>query len=192
MIKILAISLTLMACASNQQNETVKTSTQMNIANTDTTKNIHGFKVEALDGSTIDFASFKGKKILIVNTASECGYTPQYKDLEKLYETYKDKLVVIGFPANNFGGQEPGSNSEIKTFCTKNYGVSFPMAAKISVKGDDMAAIYQWLTQKEKNGVLNAEIKWNFNKFLIDENGRMMYKFESSVTPMSEEITGKL
>lgn len=192
MIKILAISLTLMACASNQQNEPVKTSTQMNIANTDTTKNIHGFKVEALDGSTIDFASFKGKKILIVNTASECGYTPQYKDLEKLYETYKDKLVVIGFPANNFGGQEPGSNSEIKTFCTKNYGVSFPMAAKISVKGDDMTAIYQWLTQKEKNGVLNAEIKWNFNKFLIDENGRMMYKFESSVTPMSEEITGKL
>jgi glutathione peroxidase len=192
MIKILAISLTLMACASNQQNETIKTSTQMNIANIDTTKNIHGFKVEALDGSTIDFASFKGKKILIVNTASECGYTPQYKDLEKLYETYKDKLVVIGFPANNFGGQEPGSNSEIKTFCTKNYGVSFPMAAKISVKGDDMAAIYQWLTQKEKNGVLNAEIKWNFNKFLIDENGRMMYKFESSVTPMSEEITGKL
>lgn len=192
MIKILAISLTLMACASNQQNETIKTSTQMNIANTDTTKNIHGFKVEALDGSTIDFASFKGKKILIINTASECGYTPQYKDLKKLYETYKDKLVVIGFPANNFGGQEPGSNSEIKTFCTKNYGVSFPMAAKISVKGDDMAAIYQWLTQKEKNGVLNAEIKWNFNKFLIDENGRMMYKFESSVTPMSEEITGKL
>lgn len=192
MIKILALSLSLMACASNQQNETVTTSTEMNTEITDTTKNIHSFKVEALDGSTIDFASFKGKKILIVNTASECGYTPQYKDLEKLYETYKDKLVVIGFPANNFGGQEPGTNTEIKTFCTKNYGVSFPMAAKISVKGDDMAPIYQWLTQKEKNGVLNAEIKWNFNKFLLDENGRMMYKFESSVTPMSEEITGKL
>jgi glutathione peroxidase len=192
MIKILAVSLSLMACASNQQNETNTTSTEMNIEQTDTTKNIHSFKVEALDGSTIDFASFKGKKILIVNTASECGYTPQYKDLEKLYETYKDKLVVIGFPANNFGGQEPGTNSEIKTFCTKNYGVSFPMAAKVSVKGDDMAQIYQWLTQKEKNGVLNAEIKWNFNKFLLDENGRIMYKFESSVTPMSEEITGKL
>jgi glutathione peroxidase len=192
MIKILALSLSLMACASNQQNETNTTSTEMNIEQTDTTKNIHGFKVEALDGSTIDFASFKGKKILIVNTASECGYTPQYKDLEKLYETYKDKLVVIGFPANNFGGQEPGTNTEIKSFCTKNYGVSFPMAAKVSVKGADMAPIYQWLTQKEKNGVLNAEIKWNFNKFLLDENGRMMYKFESSVTPMSEEITGKL
>lgn len=192
MIKILALSLSLMACASHQQSETVTTSTEMNTVTTDTTKNIHGFKVEALDGSTIDFASFKGKKILIVNTASECGYTPQYKDLETLYETYKDKLVVIGFPANNFGGQEPGSNSEIKTFCTKNYGVSFPMAAKISVKGDDMAPIYQWLTQKSKNGVLDAEIKWNFNKFLLDENGRMMNKFESSVTPMSEEITGKL
>lgn len=192
MIKILAVCLTLMACASNQQNDHLKTSTEMNTSNSDTTNNIHGFKVEALDGSTIDFSSFKGKKILIVNTASECGYTPQYKDLEKLYETYKDKLVVIGFPANNFGGQEPGSNSEIKTFCTKNYGVSFPMAAKISVKGDDMAAIYQWLTRKENNGVLNAEVKWNFNKFLIDENGRMMYKFESGVTPMSEEITGKL
>ena len=192
MIKILAVSLSLMACASNQQNETVTTSNEMNAVTTDTTKNIHGFKVEALDGSSIDFASFKGKKILIVNTASECGYTPQYKDLEKLYETYKDKLVIVGFPANNFGGQEPGSNAEIKTFCTKNYGVSFPMADKVSVKGDDMAPIYQWLTQKEKNGVLNAEIKWNFNKFLLDENGRIMYKFESSVTPMSEEITGKL
>ena len=192
MIKIFSLSLSLMACASNQQKETVTTSTEMNTVTTDTTKNIHGFKVEALDGSTIDFASFKGKKILIVNTASECGYTPQYKDLEKLYETYNDKLVIIGFPANNFGGQEPGTNSEIKTFCAKNYGVSFPMAAKVSVKGDDMAPIYQWLTQKSKNGVLDAEIKWNFNKFLLDENGRMMYKFESSVTPMSEEITGKL
>lgn len=192
MIKILALSLSLMACASNQQSETITTSTEMNTVTSDTTKNIHGFKVEALDGSTIDFASFKGKKILIVNTASECGYTPQYKDLEKLFETYKDKLVVVGFPANNFGGQEPGTNSEIKTFCTKNYGVSFPMAAKISVKGDDMAPIYQWLTQKSKNGVLDAEIKWNFNKFLLDENGRMINKFESSVNPMSEEITGKL
>ena len=192
MIKILTLSLSLMACASNQQSETATTSTEMNTVTTDTTKNIHGFKVEALDGTTIDFASFKGKKILIVNTASECGYTPQYKDLEKLYETYKDKLVVIGFPANNFGGQEPGTNSEIKTFCTKNYGVSFPMAAKVSVKGEDMAPIYQWLTQKSKNGVLDAEIKWNFNKFLVDENGHMMYKFESRVTPMSEEITGKL
>lgn len=192
MIKFIATSLILMACASNQQNENENQTVNMNAATTDTTRNIFNFKVAALDGSTIDFATFKGKKILIVNTASECGYTPQYKDLEKLYETYKDKLVVVGFPANNFGGQEPGTNDEIKSFCTKNYGVSFPMAAKISVKGSDMAPIYQWLTQKDKNGVLDAEIKWNFNKFLIDENGRIIGKFESSVNPMSTEITDKL
>jgi glutathione peroxidase len=155
-------------------------------------KSIHGFKVESLDGNTIDFAAFKGKKILIVNTASECGYTPQYKELESLYEKYKEKLVIVGFPANNFGGQEPGSNSEIKTFCTKNYGVTFPMAAKISVKGDDMAPIYKWLTHKDENGVLDAEIKWNFNKFLLDEQGRMIAYFPSKVTPMSKEIVDKL
>lgn len=129
---------------------------------------------------------------MIVNTASECGYTPQYKELEELYEKYKEKLVIVGFPANNFGEQEPGSNAEIKTFCTKNYGVTFPMAAKISVKGEDMAPIYQWLTHKNLNGVLDAEVKWNFNKFLLDENGKMISYFPSKVTPMSAEITGKL
>ncbi|MFT3682989.1 MAG: glutathione peroxidase [Ferruginibacter sp.] len=153
---------------------------------------IYHFKVEALDGGTINFADFKGKKILIVNTASQCGFTRQYEGLEKLYETYKDKLVVVGFPANNFKAQEPGTNAEIKEFCKKNYGVSFPMAAKISVKGDDMAPIYKWLTTKQMNGVLDAEIKWNFNKFLLDENGKLLYYYESKVEPMSEEITGKL
>jgi len=192
MIKLIVLSLSLVACSGNQQTDTSNAHSNMNTMVTDTTKNIYEFKVEALDGSNIDFATFKGKKILIVNTASECGYTPQYKDLETLYEKYKDKLFVIGFPANNFGGQEPGSNAQIKTFCTKNYGVSFPMAAKISVKGNDMAPIYQWLTQKERNGVLDAQINWNFNKFLLDENGRLIQKFESSVNPMSEEITGKL
>jgi glutathione peroxidase len=158
----------------------------------DDPKSIFQFKVASLDGGTIDFSSFKGKKILVVNTASECGYTPQYKDLEALYEKYKDKLVIVGFPANNFGGQEPGTNTEIKTFCEKNYGVTFPMAAKISVKGDDTAPIYKWLTHKDQNGVLDAEIKWNFNKFLLDENGKMIAYFPSKVTPMSEEITSKL
>ena len=158
----------------------------------DTTQNIYKFKVASLDGGTIDFSQFKGKKILVVNTASECGYTPQYKDLEALYEKYKEKLVIVGFPANNFGGQEPGTNSEIKTFCTKNYGVTFPMAAKISVKGDDTAPIYLWLTHKDQNGVLDAEIKWNFNKFLLDENGKMIAYFPSKITPMSEQITSKL
>jgi glutathione peroxidase len=155
-------------------------------------KSIYDFKVEALDGGNIDFSKFKGKKILIVNTASECGYTPQYEGLEALYEKYKDRLVVVGFPANNFGGQEPGSNATIKEFCKKNYGVSFPMAAKISVKGDDTAPIYKWLCNKSENGVLDAEIKWNFNKFLLDENGKIIAKFDSKVTPMSEELTSKL
>ena len=143
-------------------------------------------------GETINFNQYKNKKILIVNTASECGYTPQYKELQALYEKFKDKLVVVGFPANNFGGQEPGSNSEIKSFCELNYGVKFPMAAKISVSGDDMSPVYKWLTSKELNGVLDAEIKWNFNKFLLDENGHMIEYFPSKTTPMSEAITGKL
>lgn len=156
------------------------------------TKNIYDFKVASLDEGTINFADFKGKKILIVNTASECGYTPQYKDLQALYEKFKDKLVIVGFPANNFGGQEPGSATEIKAFCEKNYGVSFLMAAKVSVKGSDMAPIYQWLTSKAANGVLDAEIGWNFNKFLIDENGKMVAHFPSKVKPMDEAIISKL
>ena len=153
---------------------------------------IYDFKVESLDGGSIDFSKFKGKKILIVNTASNCGYTPQYKGLEALYEKYKDKLVIVGFPANNFGQQEPGKNSEIKEFCTKNYGVSFPMAAKVSVKGDDIAPIYKWLCNKTFNGVLDAEIKWNFGKFLLDEKGNLISYFGSGVEPLSENITGKL
>src|SRR5258706_15002778 len=153
---------------------------------------IYKFKVEALDGSVIDFSKYKGKKILVVNTASKCGFTPQYEGLEKLYEKYKDKLVIVGFPANNFGGQEPGTNTEIKEFCKKNYGVTFPMAAKVSVKGDDTAPIFQWLCNKSQNGVLDAEIKWNFGKFLLDENGNLISYFPSKIEPMSEEITSKL
>lgn len=155
-------------------------------------KNIYQFKVEALDGSKIDFAQFKGKKILIVNTASECGYTPQYEGLEKLYKANKGKLVIVGFPANNFGAQEPGTNKEIAGFCKKNYGVSFPMAAKISVKGADQAAIYKWLTQKNLNGVQDAEVKWNFHKFLLDENGNLIAVFPSSVKPEGAEIKAAL
>ncbi|MEO8416541.1 MAG: glutathione peroxidase [Ginsengibacter sp.] len=149
---------------------------------------IYEFKVDGLSGGTIDFSAFKGKKILIVNTASKCGFTPQYEYLEKLYEQYKDKLVIVGFPANNFGSQEPGTNDEIKAFCTKNYGVTFPMAAKVSVKGDDIAPIYKWLTEKSENGVMDADIKWNFTKFLLDENGNLVAKFDSKVAPLSEDI----
>lgn len=155
-------------------------------------KSIYDFKVAALEGGTIDFSTFKGKKILIVNTASKCGYTKQYEGLQKLYEQYKDKLVIVGFPANNFGGQEPGSAVEIQEFCKKNYGVSFPMAAKVSVKGEDIAPIYKWLSSKAENGVMDSEIGWNFGKFLLDEKGNLLNYFPSKVTPLSEEITGKL
>lgn len=156
--------------------------------NGDIPKSIYDYKVQGLTGGTIDFAQFKGKKILIVNTASECGYTPQYEDLQKLYETYKSKLVIIGFPANNFGSQEPGSNSEIASFCKKNYGVTFPMAAKISVKGDDIAPIYQWLTKKEYNGYDNTTVKWNFQKYLINEKGELVAVFGSRTKPMDKDL----
>ena len=193
MFKTIAIAAALISCASQSQDHSAGvTAKEATMQTNDSTKNIYRFKVPALDGGTIDFASFKGKKILVVNTASECGYTPQYKELEELYGKYKQQLVIVGFPANNFGGQEPGSNEEIKNFCQKNYGVSFPMAAKVSVKGEDADPLFQWLTQKNLNGVMDAEIKWNFNKFLLDENGHLITKFESKVSPMSSEITSKL
>jgi Glutathione peroxidase len=156
------------------------------------TRSIYDFKVESLDGGIIDFAAFKGKKILIVNTASKCGFTPQYEELEALYKKYKDRLVIVGFPANNFFSQEPGTNADIEQFCKKNYGVSFPMAAKISVKGNSIAPIYSWLCNKKENGVMNAKVSWNFNKFLLDENGKIIGHFKSKVKPMSEEIVSKL
>jgi glutathione peroxidase len=193
MIKLIVASAILLAC-NNQTTQPVATSNG-DVTNMDANMNptpIHSFKVDKLDGGTIDFASFKGKKILIVNTASKCGYTKQYSDLQALYEQHKDKLVVIGFPANNFGGQEPGSAVEIQEFCQKNFGVTFPMAAKVSVKGKDMATIFKWLTSKDQNGVLDAEIGWNFNKFLIDENGNLLAHFPSNVKPLSDDIVGKL
>lgn len=149
---------------------------------------IYQFKVTSIDGGAIDLKQFKGKKILIVNTASKCGYTPQYAELQQLADRYKDKIVVIGFPANNFGGQEPGSNTDIQQFCQKNYGVTFPLSEKISVKGDDIDPLFQYLTSAE-NPDFTGEIKWNFEKFLIDENGKLIHRFRSKVKPMSEEIT---
>lgn len=150
---------------------------------------IYDFKVEGLEGGNIDLENYKGKKMLIVNTASKCGFTPQYKDLEMLYKTYKDKLVVIGFPANNFRGQEPGSNEEIKEFCQKNYGVSFPMSAKVSVKGDDIDPLFKFLSDEAELMGIKDPIKWNFTKFLVDENGKLIAVFPSKVNPMSEEVT---
>ncbi|TAD82451.1 MAG: glutathione peroxidase [Bacteroidetes bacterium] len=151
--------------------------------------NLYQFKPLDINGTQMDLSLYKGKKILIVNTASKCGYTYQYADLQKLADTYKTKLVVIGFPANNFGGQEPGTNAEIKTFCSSKYDVTFPMAAKVSVKGSDIDPLFKWLTTKSENGVLDANISWNFNKFLLDENGKLLQHYGSSVDPNSEAIT---
>ncbi len=149
---------------------------------------IHHFKIESIDGKTIDFANFKGKKILIVNVASECGYTKQYAQLQELHELHQNKLVILGFPSNDFGGQEPGSAEEIQEFCSSKFGVTFPLTTKVNIKSSPVHPIYEWLTQKSKNGVMDASVKWNFNKFLIDENGRLEKALPSSVTPLDEEI----
>jgi glutathione peroxidase len=170
-----------------------------------TGSSIYDFKVPGLDGNQIDFSNYKGKKIMIVNTASMCGNTPQYKDLEALYEKYKNNLVIIGFPANNFGAQEPGTNIEIKEFCTKNYGVTFPMAEKVSVRGDDIDPLFKWLVDQSKElaktvptdnskdlvwkKFLQDPIIWNFTKFLLDEKGNLIAVFHNKVNPMSEEVT---
>jgi glutathione peroxidase len=146
-------------------------------------QSIYEFKVEGLQGDTIDFAAFKGKHILIVNTASRCGLTPQYEGLEKLYKEYKDCLVIVGFPANNFLDQEPGTNEEIAQFCKDHYGVTFPMAAKISVKGKQMAPIYLWLTKKIHNGYQDSAVSWNFQKYLIDKEGNLIKIYPPKTNP---------
>lgn len=160
------------------------------------TKTLHDFKVKDIDGKDFDLASLKGKKVLVVNTASKCGFTPQYKELQELYEKYgTEKFTIIGFPANNFMSQEPGSNAEIKEFCSTNYSVTFPMMEKISVKGKDIHPIYAWLTSKDKNGVLESDVKWNFQKYMIDENGKLVDMMSPKTSPMDEKIvnwiTGK-
>jgi glutathione peroxidase len=152
-------------------------------------KSIHQFKVTDIEGKQFDFSSLKGKKIMIVNTASKCGYTPQYEQLEKIYQQYKDKnFVIIGFPANNFLSQEPGSNEEIATFCQKNYGVTFPMMSKISVKGKDQHPIYTFLTTKKYNGLEDNSVSWNFQKYLINKDGRLEKVVSPSTKPDAEEI----
>ncbi len=150
---------------------------------------IHAYKVTDITGKNFDLSSLKGKKVMIVNTASECGFTPQYEQLEALYKQYKDKgFTIVGFPANNFGEQEPGSNEEIASFCKLNFGVTFPMMSKISVKGDDMDPIYQYLTKKELNGIADSEVKWNFQKYLIDEEGKLVKMYSSRVLPNDPQI----
>lgn len=184
MIRILTVlSLFVSACSFSQnkskpENETTKSS-----------QSFYDFKMTALNGKdVIDFAQFKGKKVLIVNVASKCGLTPQYADLQKLHEKYGDKLVILGFPANNFMGQEPGTNEEIATFCKKNYGVSFQMFEKVSVKGDDQSPLYKWLSDKTLNGWNTAVPDWNFAKYLINEKGELVKFFTAKTKPLSDEV----
>ena len=158
--------------------------------NKNSTSTIYDFKVEDINGKIFDFATLKGKKILIVNTASKCGLTPQYKDLQLIYEKYSAKnFIIIGFPANNFGKQEPGTETEIAQFCTKNYGVTFPMMSKISVKGTDMHEIYQYLTKKSKNGLQDSDVEWNFQKYLINEHGFLDKVISPRVLVTDDEVT---
>ena len=179
-------ALFLFSCQNQAQNKTTdKNKTEMAIAK----QNIYQFKVEDLSGNIFDFATLKGKKIMIVNTASKCGLTPQYKDLEAIYKEYKDKgFVIVGFPANNFASQEPGTNEEIASFCQLNYGVTFPMMDKVSVKGDDMCAMYQFLTQKSKNGLQDSNVEWNFQKYLINENGELEKVISPKTLPTDASV----
>lgn len=155
-------------------------------------KSFYEFKLNSLEGEPIDFSKYKGKKVLLVNVASKCGYTPQYKELQQLHEQYGDKVVILGFPANNFGKQEPGSHEEIAEFCQRNYGVSFQMFEKISVAGNDKHPLYQWLSTKELNGWNDQEPKWNFNKYLVNEKGELVKYYASAVSPMSDEIVDEI
>jgi glutathione peroxidase len=152
-------------------------------------KSLYDFQVKDIDGNDFDLSSLKGKKVLVVNVASKCGLTPQYEKLQQLYEKYKDdNFVVVGFPANNFNGQEPGTNEEIKTFCTLKYDVTFPIMSKIDVKGEDKAPVYKWLTEKSENGKIDAEVQWNFQKFLVDENGQLVDFVAPREDPFCDKI----
>ena len=187
----LLISLLMLSCQNQAQNQGNTAQKKDNKTTTMEKQTIYQFKVTDLYGNEFDFASLKGKKVLIVNTASECGLTPQYKDLEAIYGKYKDKnFVIVGFPANNFGAQEPGSNEQIATFCQKNYGVTFPMMGKISVKGNDKHELYKFLTEKSKNGLQDSEVEWNFQKYLINEQGELVKVLSPRVLPTDSEIVG--
>ena len=154
---------------------------------------VHDFTMKSIDGQPAPLKNYKGKVLLLVNVASKCGYTPQYTGLQKLYEQYKDQgLVVVGVPANNFGGQEPGSDEEIKTFCSRNYNVTFPMMSKVSVKGDDKTPLYAYLTSSEANPATAGDVKWNFTKFLVDKNGKVIGRFDSKVKPDAPELTSAI
>jgi len=162
---------------------------QINSQTMDSNTDFYSIKINSISGSEINLKDYKGKKILFVNVASECGFTPQYEGLQELYELYKDKLMIIGVPSNQFGKQEPGSAEQIQSFCKINYGVTFLITEKVDVKGDNQHPLYTWLTKKENNGVKNSSVKWNFQKYLVDENGALIDYYFSLTKPMSRKIT---
>lgn len=184
LVSLISVSIIISACSA--MNNTPKDSTESASVQV---KSLHDFKVADIDGNEFDLATLKGKKVMVVNTASKCGLTPQYEQLQKVYESYKDSnFVIIGFPANNFMGQEPGSNDEIESFCQKNYGVTFPMMGKISVKGSDQHEVYKFLTQKSQNGLEDNEVQWNFQKYLVDENGKLVRVISPRILPDDASI----
>ena len=187
-ITLVVLVLVFTSC-NNKKIDTTATAESTEVAMQEATENLHQFKVKTLADDDFDFSSLKGKKVMVVNTASKCGLTPQYKDLQALYDTYKDEnFVIVGFPANNFMSQEPGTNKEISAFCTENYGVTFPMMSKISVKGDDMHPVYQFLTQKAKNGLEDSKVAWNFQKYLINEKGEVVKMLSPKTLPTDESV----
>lgn len=190
-ISLLITILILFSCQNQAQVNNSSMQMQVTSQPKEVDHSIYQFTINDLSGNEFNFSSLKGKKMLIVNTASECGLTPQYQDLQAIYEKYKDlDFVIVGFPANNFGSQEPGSDKEIAVFCQKQYGVTFPMMSKISVKGKDMHDIYQFLTQKSRNGFQDSEVEWNFQKYLINEKGRLVKVLSPRVLPTDKEIIG--
>jgi glutathione peroxidase len=190
---LLMASTVFLACTSAiNANEFKVEKTQAKAEINDGIEDLYAIKINSLAGEAIQLSKFKGKKILFVNVASKCGYTPQYADLQKLHELHQDKLVIIGVPCNQFGGQEPGNANEIESFCQKNYGVDFLMTEKIDVKGDHQHPLYTWLTSGEKNGVKSSKVKWNFQKYLVDEEGKLLDVFMSNVKPLSKAIVEQL
>lgn len=190
---VIALSLALVACSSNSTKSSSVEFVEGNSVNqkdyTMSASSFYDLSAKDIEGNDFSFESLKGKRVMIVNTASECGYTPQYTQLQELYQNYKDHdFVILGFPCNDFGGQEPGSEAQIQNFCSANFGVTFPMMSKVAVKGDNAHPVYRWLTQQTLNGVSDGQVKWNFHKFLVDENGNWIAEYSSSVSPLDESI----
>ncbi|TFV97877.1 glutathione peroxidase [Algoriphagus kandeliae] len=187
-LSIILLSVLLAACGKTLERPEHIQASMIPVSTKTMESEFYNFKMKDLDGNEVDFNQFKGKKVLVVNVASKCGYTPQYAALQELHENYGDKIQILAFPANNFGGQEPGSNEEIKEFCSANYGVTFPVFEKISVKGFDKHPLYRWLSDEKLNGWNSQEPTWNFCKYYINENGELMKFFPSAVAPLDEEI----